>query len=74
MQSLLTLLSCVLVLACSPALCARGQQDTAVDGPHPVLTPASEVAPRQSVPEPNGLLALAFAGVVILARHRFRPN
>ncbi len=45
-------------------------------------TPPTELAPNnpssdpsgpRSVPEPNALVALAFAGVVILARHRFRP-
>ena len=36
-------------------------------------TPHTEQAPKkQPVPEPNILVALAFAGVVILTRHRFR--
>ena len=41
-------------------------------------TPLTDLAPTkqpvsQPIPEPNALVALAFAGVVILARHRFRP-
>lgn len=40
-------------------------------GPQTEFTPQQQPGTRP-VPEPNILVALAFAGVVILTRHRFR--
>ena len=74
MKPLLTAVS--LVLAISPPLTYAATADlkeTDVIGSQLITEPQATI-PSKSVPEPNSLVALAFAGVVILARHRFRPS
>ncbi len=59
-----------------PLVCANEKPETRTElmglqGPQTELTPEQQPVTRR-VPEPNVLATLAFAGFVILTRHRFR--
>lgn len=83
MKNILTVAAIALVITSSTTVAGTGKSTA-----HPLPTKDSpdlkiiedqslidqqKVSDSIAVPEPNGLVALAFAGIVILARHRFRP-